>query len=128
MSVEWNLNDSTSSLPPNIAFLYFFKENDPTQPKCDKLSKYTDSAHTELEDFSSRCINASDEYAGTTEDNFILPTPPVGGMTISQDRIDRMKDVRNRTIPITLPSGKNILADTMFKISIVHISLGMRQL
>ena len=45
--------------------------------------------------------------AGTTQDNFIL---------------------RNRTIPIILPGGKNILVDTMFKIIIGHTNLDMRQL
>ena len=63
--------------------------------------------------------------AGTAQDNFILPAPPVGGLPISQDWLDIMKLVRNRTIPIALPSGKNILADTMFKISIGHTNLGM---
>ena len=29
--------------------------------------------------------------AGTTQDNFILPAPPVGGLPISQDWLDRMK-------------------------------------
>ena len=51
--------------------------------------------------------------AGTTQDNCILPAPPVGGLSISQDRRDKMTFVRNRTIPITLPSGMNVLADTM---------------
>ena len=32
-------------------------------------------------------------------DNFILPAPPVGGLTISQDWLDRMKLIRDRTIP-----------------------------
>ena len=47
--------------------------------------------------------------AGTTHDNFVLPAPPVGGLPISQDWLDRMKLVRNRTTPnpIILPSGKN---------------------
>ena len=30
--------------------------------KCGELSEYIDSAHTEVEDPSSRCMNASDEY------------------------------------------------------------------
>ena len=47
--------------------------------------------------------------AGTTQYNFVLPAPPVGGLPISQDWLDRMKLVRNRTIPIILPNGKNIL-------------------
>ena len=39
--------------------------------------------------------------AGTTQDNFILPAPPVGGLPISQDWLDRMKLVRYRTIPVS---------------------------
>ena len=66
--------------------------------------------------------------AGTTQDNFILPAPPVGGLPISQDWIDRMKLVRNRTIPVILPSGKDILVDTMFKIIIGYTNLGTRQI
>ena len=65
--------------------------------------------------------------AGTTQDNFILPAPPVRGLPISQDWLDRKKLVRNRTIPVILPSGKNILVDTMFKITIGYTKLGMRQ-
>ena len=53
--------------------------------------------------------------AGTTQDYFILPAPPVGGLPISQDWLDRMKLVHDRTVPIILPSGKDILVDTMFK-------------
>ena len=56
--------------------------------------------------------------AGTTQDNFILPAPPVGELTISQDWLDIIKLVRNRTIPIILPSGKSVLVDIMFKIII----------
>ena len=66
--------------------------------------------------------------AGMTQDNFILPAPPVGGLPISQDWLDRMKLVRDRTIPIILPSGKSILADTMFKITIGYTNLGTRQI
>ena len=60
----------------------------------------------------------------TTQDNFILPAPHVGGLPISQDQLDRMKFVRNLTIPIILPSGKNILTDTMFKSGIGYTNLG----
>ena len=66
--------------------------------------------------------------AGTTQDYFILPAPPVGGLPISQDWLDKMKLVRNRTIPVILPSGKDILVDTMFKIIIGYTNLGMRQI
>ena len=47
---------------------------------------------------------------GTTQD-FILPAPPVG-----RQPTPRMKLVRDRTIPVILPSGKNKHVDTMFKI------------
>ena len=35
--------------------------------------------------------------ASTTQDKFILPVPPVGGLQVSQDRLDRMKLVRNHS-------------------------------
>ena len=66
--------------------------------------------------------------AGTTQDNFILSAPPVGGLPISQDWLNRIKLVRDRTIPIILLSGKNILAYTMFKITIGYTNLGTRQI
>ena len=61
--------------------------------------------------------------AGTTQDNFILLAPPVGGLPISQDWLDRMKLVQDRTVPIILPSGKDILVDTMFKIIIGYTTI-----
>ena len=90
-------------------YLSFLEQNDCTPPKCGELSEYTDSAHTEVEDPSLGCMNVSN--AGTTQDNFILPAPPVGGLPISQDWLGRMKLVHDRTVPIILPSGKDILAD-----------------
>ena len=66
--------------------------------------------------------------AGTTQDYFILPAPPVGGLPISQDWLDRMKLVHDRTVPIILPSGIDILVDTMFKIIIGYTNLGTRQI
>ena len=61
--------------------------------------------------------------AGTTQDNFILLAPPVGGLPISQDWLDRMKLVQDRTVPIILPRGKDILVDTMFKIIIGYTTI-----
>ena len=61
--------------------------------------------------------------AGTRQDNSIFPAPP-----IYEDWLDRMKLVRDSTIPIILPSGKNILVDTMFKMIIGYTNLGMRQI
>ena len=37
--------------------LPLLEQNDCTPPKCGELSEYTDSAHTEVEDLSSRCMN-----------------------------------------------------------------------
>ena len=103
---------------------------DCSPPKCRELSEYTDSAHTEVEDLSSRCMNGLNEYVqcSTTQDNFILPDLPVGRLPISLDRLDRMKLVRNCTIPIILPSGKNILVNMVFKISISYTNLHTKQI
>ena len=89
-------------------YLSFLEQNDCTPPKCGELSEYTDSAHTEVEDLSLRYMNGlmCMTDASTTQDNFILPAPPVGGLPISQDWL-----IHDRTAPIILPSGKDILAD-----------------
>ena len=94
-------------------YLSFFQQNYCTPPKCGELSEYTDSAHTEVDIFpqdiwmGQMCMTD----AGTTQDYFILPALPVGELPISQDWLDRMKLVHDRTVPIILPSGKDILAD-----------------
>ena len=62
------------------------------------------------------------------QDNFILPAPLVGGLPISQDWLDRMKLVHDRTVPIILPCGKDILADYMFTISVGYTNFGTRQI
>ena len=103
-------------IPPHLfyqIYISFLEQNDCTPPKCGELSEYTDSAHTEVEDLSSRYMNGSNVYdrCGTTQDNFILPAPRVGGLPLSQDWLDRMKLFHDRTIPIILPSIKDILAD-----------------
>ena len=56
-------------------YLPLLEQNYCTPPKCGKLSEYTDSVHTEVEDPSSRCINESDEYERCRHDtnSFILP-------------------------------------------------------
>ena len=103
-------------IPPylfNQIYISFLQQNDCNTPKCGELSEYNDSAHTEVEDLSSRYMNESDVY-----DHSILPAPPVGGLPISLDWPDRTKLVRDRTIPIILPSGNNILANRMLKLII----------
>ena len=59
-----------------------------------------------LQDVSMGQMSVTD--ADITPDNFILPAPPVGGLPIGQDRLDRMKLYCDRTTPIVLPSGKTI--------------------
>ena len=48
--------------PPPYNYIFFFQQNSCTPPECGELSEYTDSAHTEVEDSSSRCMNGSDDY------------------------------------------------------------------
>ena len=78
--------------------------------------QYIDSAHTEVEDQDVWMGQMSMTDTGTTQDNFILPAPPVGGLPISLDRLVRMKLLRYCTFPIILPSGKNILVNMVFRI------------
>ena len=61
--------------------------------------------------------------AGMAQNNFILPAPPVRGLPISQDWLDRMKIVRDCTIPIILSCRKITLDDYMFKIGIRYTNL-----
>ena len=52
-------------IPPHLfyqIYLSFLEQNDCTPPKCGKLSEYIDSAHTEVEDLSSRYMNGSNVY------------------------------------------------------------------
>ena len=52
-------------IPPHLShqiYHSFLQEIDCMPPKCGDLSEYTDSVHTEVDDPSSRCMNASDEY------------------------------------------------------------------
>ena len=52
-------------IPPHLfyqIYLSFLGQNDCTPPKCGELSEYTDSAHTEVEDLSSRYVNGSDAH------------------------------------------------------------------
>ena len=52
-------------IPPHLfyqIYLSFLEQNDCTPPKCGELSEYTDSAHTEVEDLYSRCMNGSNVY------------------------------------------------------------------
>ena len=52
-------------IPPHLfyqIYISFLEQNDCTPPKCGELSEYIDSAHTKVEDLSSRYMNGSDAY------------------------------------------------------------------
>ena len=52
-------------IPPHLYYQIYPTLSGPddcTPPKCGKLSEYTDNAHTEVEDLSSRYVNGSDVY------------------------------------------------------------------
>ena len=122
-----NKNDSTTCLLPNISFLSWEKLLHSTKMwRTVRIHWQCSHRGGGSEDIwmGQMCMTNS----GMTQDNFILPSPPVGGLPLSQDWLDRMKLVCNHTIPTILPSGKNILVDTMFKIILGYTNLGMRQI
>ena len=60
-------------IPPHLfyqIYLSFLEQNDCTPPKCGELSEYTDTAHTEVEDLSSRCMNGSNRPSSTSKISF----------------------------------------------------------
>ena len=56
--------------------------------------------------------------AGTTQDNFILPAPPVGGLPISQDWLDRCVTILILNICII---RKYIILYTFYVLGISYI-------
>ena len=108
-------------IPPHLfyqIYLSFLEQNYCTSPKYGELSEYTDTTNIEVEDLSSRYMNGSTVYARCGHDTRQFHPSCTTSTPISQDWLHRMKLVRDRSIPLILPSGKNILADTMFKIII----------
>ena len=92
-------------------------------PECGELSEHTDSAHTEEEDLSVRYMNGSDTNA--TQDNFILPASPVGGLPISQDRCIGYTNLGMRQIqcrlgskfcPLITPNANMVVYPTNFNV------------
>ena len=56
-------------IPPHLfyqIYLSFLEQNDCTPLKCVELSEYTDSAHTEVGDLSSRYMNGSQWWRTNT--------------------------------------------------------------
>ena len=120
-------------IPPHLfcqIYLSFLEQSDCTPPKCGELSEYTDSAHTEVEDLSSRCMNGSNVYDRCGHDTRLLhPSCTACRRTANLPGLaDRMKLVHDRTVPIILPSAKDILVDAMFKIIMVYTNFGTRQI
>ena len=59
--------------PHNIIQIYHsLSVRDDWTPKCGELSKYTDSAHTEVGDPSSGCLNGSNVYDRCGHDTRLL--------------------------------------------------------
>ena len=58
--------------------------------------------------------------AVTTQDNFILPAPPVGGLPISQDWLDRIKLAHDRT---RQKEGRNVLTTHSSHFIYIYIAL-----
>ena len=113
MSVGWNLL-------PNISFFFSPSKMIALHQNVANCQNTLTVLTHRVEDLSSRCMNGSDVYARCGHDT---RQPPVGGLPISQDRL-----VRDRTIPMTLPSGKNIRANMLYKISIGYTNLDKRQI
>ena len=128
MSVGWNLNDSIIFLLPNTSFLFFSKMialHQNVSHRRNTLIMLTWRWRIFAQDIWMGQMRMTD--ASTTQ-NFILLAPPVGGLPISQDWLDRMKLVCDHTIPIILPSGKNILGNMVFQISVGYTNLDTRQI
>ena len=73
-------------IPPHFfcqIYLSFSQQNDCIPPKCGELSEYTDSAHTEVEDPSSKCMNGSDEYMASLTDKIVHITACVTPLWIT---------------------------------------------
>ena len=73
-------------IPPHLfyqIYLSFLEQNDCTPPKCGELSEYTDSAHTEVEDLSSRCMNVSNVYDRCGHDTRLLHPSCTGDALVS---------------------------------------------
>ena len=124
----WNLNDSTTSLLPNISSysstMIALHQNVSNSQNTLTLLRLRWRIFPQDVCTGQMCM----ADAGTTHETFILPAPPVGGLPFSQDWLDRITLIRDRTIPITLPSGKNILAEAIFKFIIGYTNVGAMQL
>ena len=120
----WNLNDSTTSLLPNISFLSWAKWLHSTK-MWRTVRIHWQRSHRGGGSFLKmyECVKCVWPMRARHK-----TAPPAGGLPISQDWLDRMKLVHDCTVPIILPSVKDILVDTMFKIIIGYTNLGTRQI
>ena len=120
-------------IPPHLfyqigLYISFLEQNDCTPPRCGDLSDYTDSAHTHVEDPSLGCMNVSNVYGRCGHDTRQLhPSCTACRRTATLPGLG-MKLVHDRTVPIILPTEKDILADYIFKISVGYTNLVTRQI
>ena len=117
-------------IPPHLfyqIYISFLEQNDCTPPKCGELSEYTDSAHTQVDDPSLGCMNVSNVYDRCGHDTRQLHpsctacrrTATLPGLALQNEAC---------SWPHRLPSGKDILADYIFKISVGYPNLVTRQI
>ena len=91
-------------IPPHLfyqIYLSFLEQYDCTPPKCGELSEYTDSAHTEVENLSSRYMSGSNVYDRCGHDTRQLYTDitHTGFSTCSNvPRISLTRSPRNRLL------------------------------
>ena len=84
-------------IPPHLfyqLYLSVLEQNDCAPPNCGELSEYTDSAHTEVEDLSSRYMNGSNVYDRCEHDTKQLHPSCTANMTPIFVSISSICDIR----------------------------------
>ena len=72
-------------IPPHLFYQIYIsslEQNDCTPSKCGELSEYTDSAHTEVEDLSSRYMNEADACDNNNKQRLLALELGVAGRLI----------------------------------------------
>ena len=129
MSVGWNLNDSITFLLPNTSFPLLAKWLHSTK-MCRTIKIHWQCSHWRGGSLHKiyewvRCV-----WPIRQRHKFTLSSMHClyEDWPVSQNRLDRIKFARSRTIPISVPNGKNILGDMVFQISVGYTSIDTRQI
>ena len=96
-----------------VSNIYLFQNDDYFPPNCGELSEYTDSAHTEVEDLCSKCmniLNVYDQYEHNTRRIHASYTV-LRGQPISKNQPDSIKHNRDDRIVVVVAKRKNVLVD-----------------